>query len=176
VRCRWSCGLADLMDSMHHHLVTRRLMREAMQYWRGDAERVRLTAECARPVAEVLFSLASIAMFHKDPSLRDAGPSVVSGLTFVLPDRCLPFAVKSVHESLASVEAVHRLEDAIGLLGGAPAAPAVYACMACMKPTARACMQRWCGRCCCTGCRRATMRAKRRQRLERRHSSAHACT
>lgn len=120
--CRWSRGLADLVDSMHHHLVTRRLMREATSYWRGDAARVRLTPEATRPVAEVLFSLASIAVFHKDPNLRDAGPAVVSGLAFVLPDKCLPFAVKSVHESLASAEAVHRLEDAISLLAGAPSA------------------------------------------------------
>lgn len=69
--------------------------------------------------AEVLFSLASIAMFHKDQNLSDAGPAVISGLAYVLPDKCLPFAVKSVHESLASAEAVHRLEDAIGLLSGA---------------------------------------------------------
>lgn len=70
--------------------------------------------------AEELFALASIAMFHKDPNLADAGPAVVSGLAYVLPARCLPFAVRSVHESLASAEAVHRLMDAINLLSGAP--------------------------------------------------------
>ena len=69
--------------------------------------------------AEVLFALASIAMFHKDANLADAGPAVVSGLAYVLPGKCVPFAVKSVHESLASAEAVHRLEDAIVLLSGA---------------------------------------------------------
>lgn len=69
--------------------------------------------------AEVLFSLASIAMFHKDPTLCDAGPAVIAGLAYVLPDRCLPFAVQSVHDSLASAEAVHRLEDSISLLSGA---------------------------------------------------------
>jgi hypothetical protein len=58
-------------------------------------------------------------MFHKDPNLCEAGPAVISGLAYVLPHKCLPFAVRSVHESLASAEAVHRLEDAIGLLAGA---------------------------------------------------------
>jgi Proteasome-substrate-size regulator, mid region len=117
--CRWSGSLAAFLESMHTQLISRRLVREATDYWTGDVSAVKLDIPSVRPVAEVLYSMASVAVFHKDESLSEVAPAAVAALSCVLPEKCLPFVVRTIHETLASAEAVHRTVDAISLFAGA---------------------------------------------------------
>jgi hypothetical protein len=104
---------------MHTQLISRRLVREAANYWSGDADNVKLDIPSVRPVAEILYSMASVAVFHKDESLSEVAPAAVAALSCVLPEKCLAFAVRTIHETLASADAVHRTVDAISLFAGA---------------------------------------------------------
>lgn len=102
---------------MHTQLIARRMVREAADYWVGSSA-VKLDTASVRPMAEVLFSLASVAVFHKDETLCEAAPAAVAALSCLLPEKCLPFVVRTIHETLESAEAVHRTVDAISLLSG----------------------------------------------------------
>lgn len=115
--CRWSGALAVFLDSMQTQLISRRLVREAADYWVGSPA-VKLDIASVRPVAEILFSMASVAVFHKDENLSEAAPAAVAALSCVLPEKCLPFVVRTIHETLASAEAVHRTLDAMSLFAG----------------------------------------------------------
>lgn len=92
-------------------------MREAADYWDGNPA-IKLDSTSLRLIAEVLFSLASVSVFHKDVRLSEVAPAAVAALSCVLPDKCLPFVVRTMHETLASAEAVHRTVDAISLFSG----------------------------------------------------------
>lgn len=118
-RCRWSKGLAEYIDACITQLVVHRVPWEATAHWAGDAARRRLEPAAAASVAESLWPLAKLAVFHKDPSLQAAGLEGVANLAFVLPERALPFVVRTFRETLASAEAVHQIETAISLLSGA---------------------------------------------------------
>lgn len=130
---RWSKGLAEYLDSCVTQLTTQRLPFEAASYWAGDSARRRLDAAAARRVADALWPLAKLAVFHKDGSLQGVGMESVAGLALLLPGRALPFAVRTFHETLASAEAVHQIETTISLLSGA-------------LPPSRPCRMAPCGR------------------------------
>lgn len=51
--------------------------------------------------------------------LSEVAPATVAALSCVLPEKVLPFVVRTIHETLASAEAVHRTVDAISLFSGA---------------------------------------------------------
>lgn len=123
--CRWSKGLAEYLDAAIGQLVVHRVPWEATGHWEGDAARRRLDAGAARRVAEALWPLARLAVSHKDPSLQVAGLDGVANLAYVLPERALPFAVRTFRETLASTEAVHQIEAAISLLSGLSRAPSM---------------------------------------------------
>lgn len=109
--------MALFLESLHTQLIARRLVREAADYWKG-ADNIKLDIDATRRVSEVLFSMASVAVFHKDEALGEAAPSAIAALSCILPEKCLPFVVRTIHESLASIDAVHRTVDAISLFAG----------------------------------------------------------
>lgn len=59
---RWSGTLAVFLESMHTQLISRRLVREAADYWTGNTSTVKLDIDSVRPVADILFSMASVAV------------------------------------------------------------------------------------------------------------------
>eukprot|EP00892_Ulva_mutabilis_P011637 jgi/Ulvmu1/8846/UM049_0027.1 len=113
---KWSKGLAEYLDACVEQLTAHRLPFESTSYWRGAPERRKLDMAAARRIAEALWPLAKLAVFHKDSSLQAVGLDSVAALAVVLPERALPFAVRTFTETLASAEAVHQIETTISLL------------------------------------------------------------
>jgi hypothetical protein len=118
VACSWSGDLADFLSTCSLQLYSARLRREAMPSWRGSPD-VRLDASALDPVSTSLFGLASISIHHKSSDMQAAALASIVRLTYVLPDRCLELVVQGLHESLASHDAVHQIDQSIHLLAGA---------------------------------------------------------
>jgi Proteasome-substrate-size regulator, mid region len=116
--CSWSTTLARFLHSMYLN-STKRLTAESTDYWRGDVTRVKICQADFQPVFDIVFDLASKALFHKNATMRGSALHIVVGLGYLLPQKVLPFALNTVLESLDSTDAVHRLSGAVRLLAGA---------------------------------------------------------
>jgi Proteasome-substrate-size regulator, mid region len=112
----WSEELSSFLSGFSHHLVRRRLPRQA----HTDVPlATRLPPAAIAPVATELVPLALAAMHHKTRSMRNAALETLTNYVYFAPQRVLRAVLTRFWEALEATNSVHQISGAIRTLAGA---------------------------------------------------------